>query len=237
MEWDIAYNTSNQELIYSEYGRTVQELLQKANEIPGDDERQAYVERVIKLMLQMQPGVKQQVNYQERLWKHAFRIAGGELNVTVPEGINATPEAEAKTPEPLPYPDTNKQRMLHYGKHVLRMIDEGKKMEEGPERDLVAYTAAYYMKVALTDWRDGKFYNEDMIRKDLYELSDKVLMLPKDAKIGEPTGSQPSQDNGTGRRKKKKKKSSSGGSAGSGGSGGGNSRSSRNRGSRNRRRR
>ena len=224
MKWDIDYNTSNAELIYSEYGRAVQELLQKANEIEGDQERQAYVERVIKLMLQMQPSVKQQENYEERLWKHAFRIAGGELNVTVPEGINATPDPEGAHPEPLPYPDTNK-RLLHYGKNVLALIEEGKKMEDGPERDLVTYTAAYYMKVALSDWRDGKFYNEDMIRKDLYELSDKVLILPPDAKIGEPTGNQPSQDNGS-RRKKKKKKSSSNNNRGNRNS---NSRSSRNR--------
>ena len=204
MEWDIAYNTSNQELIYSEYGRTVQELLQKADEIENDEERQSYVERVIKLMLQMQPSVKQQENYEERLWKHAFRIAGGSLNVTVPEGINATPDPEGVSPEPLPYPDSHK-RMLHYGKNVLALIEEGKKMEDGPERDLVTYTAAYYMKVALTDWRDGKFYNEDMIRKDLYELSDKTLMLPKDARIGEPNSNQPSQDTGNRRKKKKKK--------------------------------
>ncbi|THH41942.1 DUF4290 domain-containing protein [Neolewinella litorea] len=231
MDWDIEYNTSNAELIYSEYGRTVQELLQKANEIESDEDRQAYVERVIKLMLQMQPSVKQQENYQERLWKHAFRIAGGKLNVTVPEGINATPDPEGVTPEPLPYPDSHK-RMLHYGKNVLALIDKGKAMEDGPERDLVTYTAAYYMKVALTDWRDGKFFNEDMIRKDLYELSDKTLVLPKDAKIGEPSSNQPSQDTGT-RRKKKKKK---GGGGGGGGGGGNRSRNSGNR-SRGRRRR
>ena len=229
MEWDIAYNTSNDELIYAEYGRTVHELLLKANEVEDDNDRQAYVERVLKLMLQMQPSVKQQENYQERLWKHAFRIAGGELNVTVPEGIDATPHPEGVTPEPLPYPDTHK-RMLHYGKHVLALIEEGKKLEEGPERDHLTYTAAYYMKVALTDWRDGKFYNEDMIRKDIYELSDKVLVLPPDAKIGKPNSNQPSQDNGT-RRKKKKKK----------GGGQSSNRSNRNsnsgRSSRNRRRR
>ena len=231
MDWDIDYNTSNAELIYSEYGRTVQELLQKADAIADDDERQAYVERVIKLMLQMQPSVKQQENYQERLWKHAFRIAGGDLNVTVPEGINATPDPEGVSPEPLPYPDSHK-RMLHYGKNVLALIEEGKKMEDGPERDLITYTAAYYMKVALSDWRDGKFYNEDMIRKDLYELSDKALVLPRDAKIGEPSGNQPSQDTGT-RRKKKKKKG-----GGGGGGGGGGNRSNRSSGrSRGRRRR
>lgn len=227
MIWDIEYNTSNDELIYTEYGRTVHELLKKAGEIP-DEERQAYVERVLKLMLQMQPSVKQQENYEERLWKHAFRIAGGHLDVQVPEGINATPDPEGATPEPLPYPDTNK-RMLHYGKNVLSLIEEGKKMEDGPERDLLTYTAAYYMKVALSDWRDGKFFNEDMIRKDLYELSDKVLVLPPDAKIGQPTGNQPSQDTGT-RRKKKKKK-------GGGNRSSNNNRSSNSRGNRNRRRR
>ena len=232
MEWDIDYNTSSAELIYSEYGRNVQDLLQKANEVADDDERQAYVERVIALMLQMQPSVKQQENYEERLWKHAFRIAGGELNVTVPEGIDAAPDPEGVSPEPLPYPDTS-SRMLHYGKNVLALIDEGKKMEDGPERDLLTYTAAYYMKVALSDWRDGKFYNEEMIRKDLYELSDKVLVLPPNAKIGEPNSNQPSQDNGL-RRKKKKKK---GGNNNRSNRSNNNRNSSNSRSSRNRRRR
>ncbi len=236
MEWDIEYNTSNAELIYSEYGRAVQELLQKANEVEGDDDRQAYVERVLKLMLQMQPSVKQQENYEERLWKHAFRIAGGNLNVTVPEGINATPLPEGVTPEPLPYPDSHKH-MLHYGKNVLALIEEGKKMEDGPERDQLTYTAAYYMKVALTDWRDGKFYNEDMIRKDLYELSDKVLVLPSDAKIGEPNSNQPSQDNGSRRKKNKKKSGGGGGSNSNSQNRSSRSSNSRSSSSRNRRRR
>jgi len=56
MEWDIAYNTTQDELMISEYGRTVQVLLRKANAIEDDAERQAYVERVVKLMLQMEPG-------------------------------------------------------------------------------------------------------------------------------------------------------------------------------------
>ena len=228
MEWDIAYNTSNQELIYSEYGRNVQDLLKQANAIEEAGERQQYVERVIKLMLQMQPSVKQQENYEERLWKHAFRIAGGELNVEVPAGIDAAPDPEGVTPEPLPYPDTSKQRMLHYGKNVLALIEKGKLMEDGPERDLLTYTAAYYMKVALSDWRDGKFYNEAMIRKDLYELSDKVLVLPPDAKIGEPNSNQPSQDTNT-RRKKKKKKGSSNSSSSNTNRSNRNNRSSRSR--------
>lgn len=238
--WDIKYNTEEDELLYSEYGRTVQELLQRADEV-ADDERQAYVERVVKLMLQMQPDIKQQENYEERLWKHAFRIAGGELNVTVPEGIDAAPDEAPPKPDPLPYPELSK-RKVQYGQNVIRLIEAGAQMEDGPERDHLVLTAAYYMKIALTDWRGGKFASEKMLRNDLYELSGGKLALPPDAKLGTPNANQPSQDIGLGRRKKKKKskkksKSAYGGNSNNNNSGGGGGGSSRSRKSRNRRRR
>lgn len=208
MEWDIAYNTTRDQLIISEYGRTVQDLLRNANAVEGDQERQAYVERVIKLMLQMQPGIKTQDNYQERLWRHAFLIAGEPLNVTVPEGINIESEEESERPAPLPYPSQEKARMRHYGQHVQQLIKAAREMEDGPERDHATHIAAYYMKIALSSWDQGKFVNEEMIRKDLYEMSERTLVLPPDAKLGEPGPNQPEQ-HPTGRRKKKKKKNKS----------------------------
>lgn len=204
MEWDIAYNTTRDELLISEYGRTVQDLLRNANGVEGAEDRQAYVERVIKLMLQMQPSLKTQDNYQERLWKHAFLIAGEPLNVTLPEGISVEKEEEAKRPEPLPYPNQEKSRMRHYGQHVQQLIKAARELEDGPERDHATYIAAYYMKIALSSWASSKFVNEEMIRKDLYEMSEKTLVLLPDAKIGEPGPNQPEQ-HPTGRRKKKKK--------------------------------
>ncbi|MBC6993928.1 DUF4290 domain-containing protein [Neolewinella lacunae] len=202
MEWDIAYNTTQEELIFSEYGRAVQELLRNANNVEDDDERQAYVERVIKLMLQMQPGIKTQDKYEERLWRHAFQIAGEPLKVQLPEGVTLEPATEEKELEPLPYPEST-VRMRHYGQHVQDLIKAAMAMEDGPERDLATYTAAYYMKIALSSWDQGKFVNEDMIRKDLYELSERKLVLPPDAKLGEPGPNQPAQHDD----KKKKKKS------------------------------
>ncbi|MEL7159427.1 MAG: DUF4290 domain-containing protein, partial [Bacteroidota bacterium] len=204
MEWDIAYNTTRDDLVISEYGRGVQDLLRKANEVEDDTERQAYVEHVIKLMLQIQPDVKTQDNYEERLWRHAFLIAGEPLNVTVPEGIDVAAEAEKERPDPLPYPSNEKARMRHYGQNVQALIKAAMAMEEGPERDLATYTAAYYMKVALSSWNQGKFVNEEMIRKDLYELSERQLVLPPNAQIGTPGPNQPAQH--ADRRKKKKKK-------------------------------
>lgn len=206
MEWDIAYNTTRDELVISEYGRAVQDLLRNANNVEDADERQAYVERVIKLMLQMQPEVKTQDNYQERLWRHAFLIAGEPLNVKIPEGINVEAEAEKERPEPLPYPSSEKARMRHYGQNVQALIKAAMALEDGPEKDQATYIAAYYMKVALSSWNQGKFVNEEMIRKDLYELSDKQLVLAPNVQIGTPGPNQPAQ-HADKRRKKKKKKS------------------------------
>lgn len=211
MEWDIAYNTTQDQLLIPEYGRTVQDLLRKANAVEGAEDRQAYVERVIKLMLQMQPGIKTQDNYQERLWRHAFLIAGEPLEVKVPEGITIEEEAEEQAVR-LPYPDL-KSRMKHYGQNVQKLIQSAKEMEDGPEKDHATYIAAYYMKIALTSWASGQFVNEEMIRKDLYELSEKKLMLGPEVKIGVPGPKQPEQ-HPTGRRKKKKKKNRSNNSQG-----------------------
>jgi len=233
MEWDIAYNTTQDELLIPEYGRTVQDLLRKANAVEGTEDRQAYVERVIKLMLQMQPGIKTQENYQERLWRHAFLIAGEPLNVTVPEGITIEEEALEEASR-LPYPDLN-SRMKHYGQNVQQLIKSASALEDGPEKDQATYVAAYYMKIALTSWASGQFVNEEMIRKDLYELSEKKLMLGPEVKIGVPDAKQPEQHPTGRRKKKKKKKSRSGNNSQGGNSQGGNRNKSRN--NRNKRRR
>ena len=211
MEWDIAYNTTQDTLVNSEYGRGVQDLLRKANAMEDDDERQQYVERIIKLMQQVRPEVKIQENYLERLWSHAFAIAGEPLNVTVPEGITIIVEAEATQPDPLPYPDQQKTRMRHYGQNVQQLIKAATELEDGPEKDAATYLAAYYMKVALDTWDQGKFVNEDMIRKDLYEMSGKALVLAPDIKIGTPGPNQPDQNIKPRKKKKNKRSKKSGG--------------------------
>ena len=206
MEWDIAYNTTQADLINSEYGRGVQDLLRKANAVEDDDERQRYVERVIQLMLQMQPEIKTQEKYHERLWRHAFAIAGEPLNVQIPEDVTIEEVQEAVRPDALPYPDQTTTRMRHYGQNVQRLIKAATELEDGPEKDAATYTAAYYMKIALDTWDQGKFVNEDVIRKDLHEMSDKQLTLAPDIKIGAPGPNQPEQNINLRKRNKKKNK-------------------------------
>ena len=99
--------------------------------------------------------------------------------------------------------------MRHYGQNVQQLIKSAVALEDGPEKDAATYAAAYYMKIALDTWDQGKFVNEDMIRKDLYEMSDKQLVLAPNVKIGVPGPNQPEQNINLRKRKKKKKRSKS----------------------------
>jgi len=200
MEWDITYNTAKEPLLISEYGRLVQELLHQANDIEDDKERQAFVERVVKLMLQMQPQIKEQEDFHARLWRHAFRIAG-ELNVQVPEGIDVSPKPEQEKQEKLPYPNV-KMKWRHYGRNVQRLIAEAVQFEDSPRKDYLTKIIAYYMKVAYMTWNKSGQANEEIIRQDLYEMSEGRLMLAPNVQLGQPRDGQPAQHD---ERKKKRR--------------------------------
>ena len=83
----MTYNSAKDTLTIPEYGRHVQLLVDHAKTIEDPKLRQQFAERIIKLMMQMQPQNRNMEDYQEKLWKHLFRIADYELDVTPPEDI------------------------------------------------------------------------------------------------------------------------------------------------------
>ena len=99
----MEYNSQRKLLIIPAYGRNVQRLILHAKTIEDDEERQAYVERIVALMEQIHPQTRDLEAYKEKLWKHIFRIAKYDLNVTPPSGIIPAPEDVNKRPEIIPY--------------------------------------------------------------------------------------------------------------------------------------
>lgn len=201
MNWDIEYNTAKEPLLISEYGRIVQELLHRADQVEDDTERERYVKRVVKLMLQMQPQVKEQEDYLERLWKHAYRI-GGDLKVTPPEGIDVSAKPEEEKAPKLPYPSL-KMKWRHYGRNVQKLVAEAIQIEEEEKKDAATKIIAYYMKVAYTTWNRSGHVADEQIRKDLFEMSEGKLVLSPNVNLGKPRDNQPTQD--IGRRKKNRR--------------------------------
>lgn len=209
-DWIMTYNSAKENLTIPEYGRHVQMLVDHAKTIEDPEYRQRFANRIIRLMMQMQPQNRNMDDYREKLWKHLFRIANYELDVTPPEGIERpTPDQAYKKPESIPYPEAE-VRARHYGHNVQKLIKKAIAMEEGPKRDGFIASIAAYMKLAYKTWNREHYVSDDVIKSDLVKLSGGVLSIPDNQSLENLGG------NSSRRRSNKNGSSKRGGSSYSG---------------------
>lgn len=178
----MEYNSNRELLIIPEYGRNVQKLINHAKAIENQEERQLFVERVVKLMQQMHPQSGNIDDYRERLWKHVFYIADFDLDVEPPMGKKPTKEESEKKPEVIPYP-VKEAKYRHYGHNVQQLIKKALSMPEGPKRDGFAAAIAAYMKLAYRTWNKEHYVSDEVIKADIVSLSNGVIKLEENAGI------------------------------------------------------
>ncbi len=179
---NMEYNSQRELLIIPEYGRNVQRLILHGKEIEDPEERQEFIEKVVLLMQQMHPQNRNIEDYKERLWKHVFRIAEYDLEVSPPSGIIPTPEDYKKKPEKIAYPNSE-ARFRHYGNNVQQLINKALEMEEGPKLQGFIKVIGSYMKLAYKTWNREHFVSDEVIRENLLTLSEGKLTLPEDTSI------------------------------------------------------
>ncbi len=173
---NMEYNSQKTKLIIPEYGRNVQMLISYACTIEDVDYRQAFVERVIQLMMQMHPQNKNIDDYRRKLWMHAFRISNFTLDVVPPDGhIPTLEEANAK-PDPIGYP-AKETAFRHYGHHVRTLIKKALELEPGPKQRSFMAVIGSYMKLAYKTWIKDQYISDEVIREDLKTMSKGKLVL------------------------------------------------------------
>ena len=178
----MEYNSQKEDLIIPEYGRNVQNLVAEAKKIEDAEERQAFAERIIELMMLLNPNAKTLEDYQEKLWNHLFRIAEFDFDVQAPEGINIRPEDAYTRPDPLDYPPTEKE-YRHYGHNVQKMIAKAKTMEPGEVRQEYISLIGSYMKLAYRTWNREHFVSDELILDDLKNLSGGELQMDESGSL------------------------------------------------------
>ncbi|MEL6922522.1 MAG: DUF4290 domain-containing protein [Bacteroidota bacterium] len=172
----MEYNSQKDILIIPEYGRNVQMMIQHAKTIEDPEYRQAFIEKVIRLMHQMNPQNKNIDDYREKLWNHMFRIANFEIDVVPPNGVKPSREDTMKRPERIGYlrPDS---RYRHYGNNVHKLIQKALEMPEGPKRDGFVQVIGNYMKLAYRTWNKEHYVSDEVIKQDLDSLTKGKLQL------------------------------------------------------------
>jgi hypothetical protein len=190
---NMTYNSQREDIVISEYGRTVQNLLENAKSIEDKEQRQLTVERIVDLVAQLFPQSKTVDDYRLKIWKHILRISKYELDVTPPEGVNMDPEQDYAKPDELPYPKTE-NKFRHYGAHVQKLIKKANAMEEGPIKEEFVRVIASYMKTAYRTWNKEHFVSDDVIKDDLKLLSGGTLEVHESATLNEYPLNAPSQN-------------------------------------------
>lgn len=174
---EISYNTERDDIRFPEYGRTIQEMLRYAKTLAEPMRRQKTVEAIIRMMELLNPiGNRNPEDYREKLWNHAFAIAGYDLDVTPPHGITIRREEDKPKAEPVEYPPVTK-RMRHYGHNVQTLIAKAIEMPEGVKKEGFVEVIASYMKLAYKTWNREHYVSDDVVKDDLVILSDKQLEL------------------------------------------------------------
>jgi hypothetical protein len=178
----IDYNTRKGVLLYPEYGRNVQMMLEKAMEMEEDSKRQFAVEAIVNMMYYMNPANKNVEDIREKLWSHAVQMVGGDLKVKLPEGIEIKTREQRAKPERVPYPVANNS-FRHYGHFVKRLIDKALALEDEEKKEEFSNVIGNYMKVAFRTWNKEHFVTDDVIKDDLAQMSGGNLIIDEDTEL------------------------------------------------------
>ena len=199
----MLYNTERGQIIISEYGRNMQEMIRHLMEIEDRQKRTEAANFIISIMAQMNPQVKQSDDYLHKLWDHLYIISDYQLDVDSPYPA-PEPMAEASKPRHVGY-QNNQIEYGHYGHYMAKMIEIAAAVEDEEMRQALSLSIANQMKRNYTEW-GGNVVSDQQIIADLRAISHGRLVLDEETKLnGAEAFQKPGQQQGT---KKKKKKQS-----------------------------
>jgi len=181
-KFEMEYNSQKGDLIISEYGRNIQNLLSYALTIEDRTKRSQVAQEIVNLMNIMNPQNRSIPNYKEKLWNHLFRMSEYKLDVDVPEGITIHPVKEVNRNHDLGYP-SSEYSYRHYGHYTQEMIRKALAMENEEMRNWYSESIASFMKLAYRTWNREHFVSDTVIKADLEEMSDNVLTFADDFAI------------------------------------------------------
>ena len=197
----LTYNTEKEQIVISEYGRNIQEMIKK---LPENEDRKVRTEaakHIVGIMAQMTPQAKDSPDFQHKLWDLLYIISDCTLDVDSPF---APPVIETKRrPQHLDY-QNNQIKYGHYGHYLIKMIEAASEEENEAVRQALAISLAAQMKRNYMEWNKS-VVNDQVIIDDLKNISGGRLLVSEDSRLDTKGGNMKQQQNQPQGKKKKKK--------------------------------
>ncbi|WNJ21237.1 DUF4290 domain-containing protein [Pontibacter sp. G13] len=191
----MKYHLTDTPLKLREYGRNVQSMVEYALTLEDRDQRTVVASEIVRIMSNLNPSLKENPDYKQKLWDSLFIISGFELDVDSPYPI---PEAEVVMGRPEKRMDYYRShpRYRQYGVNVELMVKAAIDMEEGPKKTAYLNMIANTMKLFLRA-SDRDSTPEEVIAEHIRDLSSgKIKVKGEDLTISKVQVQYPSNKGG-----------------------------------------
>jgi hypothetical protein len=183
----MKYNISDSPLKLREYGRNVQSMVEYAKTIEDRDRRTRVIKEIVRIMVNLHPEIKDQPDYEEKLWDHLYLIADFDLDIDSPFPM-PDPEEAFKKPDVRMTYHRPKTRFKQYGKNVELLIQKATELEDGEFKTrFINYIATIMRQFAQQISKDAA--QEVVIAAQINEISKgKFNLKPEDLTINKVSG-------------------------------------------------
>jgi hypothetical protein len=180
---DYDYNTTRKKIALPEYGRHIHRLVDHIMAIEDREERNRATRGLITIMGNLNPHLRDVVDFKHKLWDHLAVISDFKLDIDSPYPL-PTKEVLSERPRIVPY-NQGRIRYKHYGKLTERMVIKAAEMPEGQEKKMLTEALANIMKKQYLSW-NREAVNDENILKNLSELSGGLInMNTQDLRLSE----------------------------------------------------
>lgn len=174
MNKSLAYNTELPPMIISEYGRSVQKMVDHICTFEDRETRNRMARTVIQIMINLNPQVKEIDNYKQKLWDHLIIMSDYRLDVDSPFPMPQREQISRK-PEPVPYKDTM-IKFRFYGRNLQEMCEQAAEMEESVMKTAFINYIASFMVNSSRNWNDENLTPE-VVAEHIRTLSKGKLVI------------------------------------------------------------
>lgn len=202
----MEYNTQRPNLLLSEYGRGMQKMVDKVVEVENRDLRSKLSVSLMNVMINLNPGIKDLDNYQQKLWDHLHIMSDFKLDIDGPFP-KPIPELIHQKPEPIPYNNV-RIKFRFYGRNLQYMVDRATRVENEEVKQSFINMIASFMTNSSRNWNNENLTPEvitdhlKILSKDRLHLNSEDLNIHVEKDFKRPKGHFKSNTNNNNRNNK-----------------------------------
>lgn len=174
----MKYKISNTPLVLREFGRNIQSMIEQILLIESRDERTRQTEQLVRIIQQLHPQIKDNVESKKYLWDNIFIMSNYKLDVDSPFP-KPDPKLRAKPPQRIPYKPKS-HMFAQYGTNVEVTLNQAAAMPDSDKKWDTIMRVVAFMRQCL-EVLDKESYLEKTISKHIYMLTNgKLNIAPED---------------------------------------------------------